>query len=82
MSEPNMDSGQLAEMMPELEVQVYEYMKKVYDELAEAGEKYDEAKNDTYAEQKASRRFNVTAEEAAKIYAKAESQLRRRDLKR
>lgn len=82
MTRAGTEVEQLAEQMPEREVDIYVYMKKVYEDLAAAGEKYDEAKNDTFAEQKASERFGVTTEEAAQIYAKAESQVRRYHLNR
>ena len=82
MSDVHLDAGQLAEKMPEKEVDVYVYMKKVYADLEAAGEKYAEAEHVTFTEKKASEQFDISTEEAAQIYAKAESQISRYNLYR
>ncbi|SDI25346.1 hypothetical protein SAMN05192534_12824 [Alteribacillus persepolensis] len=78
MSDVNVQN--VLESLPPLEQDVYRFMVREYELLEQAGEKYDEAANDTYVEQKAGKEFNISAEEAGTIYAKAESQIRRANL--
>ncbi|SDI29550.1 hypothetical protein [Alteribacillus bidgolensis] len=78
MSDANVKKG--LESLPAVEREVYCFMEKEYELLEQAGEKYDEAKNDTYVEKKASKAFDISEEEAGIIYARAESQLRRHHL--
>ncbi|MFB4164915.1 hypothetical protein ACE1TI_14065 [Alteribacillus sp. JSM 102045] len=78
MSDANVRNG--LQSLPEFERDVYLFMEKEYELLKKAGEKYDEAKNDTFVEKKASEEFDISEEEAGNIYARAESQLRRHAL--
>ncbi|MFD2704990.1 hypothetical protein [Salibacterium lacus] len=68
---------QIVETLPELDRDVYTFMQEKYDELEQAGEKYDVAANDTYVEKKAAENFSVSEEEAGTIFARTESQIRR-----
>lgn len=59
---------------------VYTFMHNEYKQLEKAGERFDEAKNDTLVEEKASKQFRISPEEAGLIYAKVESKIRQKSL--
>ncbi|SFP81818.1 hypothetical protein SAMN05518683_110143 [Salibacterium halotolerans] len=71
------DAEQIIGTLPELDRDVYTFMQEKYDELERAGEKYDVAANDTYVENQAAEKFNISDEEAGTIFARTESQIRR-----
>ncbi|MFB5660456.1 hypothetical protein [Alteribacillus sp. HJP-4] len=60
--------------LPDKQKHVYLYMRDEYANLEEAGEKYDEAKNDELVENKAGEAFDISPEEAGNLYAQTESQ--------